>query len=429
MNTTREWTFLAVLGTAACALIFQGCDDSGEKEDNSQENTADACGDEVDNDGDGSTDCEDVECFAICEAAETYDGITQAYNGGRGRSFNSGWKFVLKDENNADDPDFDDSDWRDVDLPHDWSIELSFNRGSAGGSNNGYLDGGVGWYRKTFEVPAYSSSKRFLIQFDGVYMNGEVWINGKYLGIRPYGYSSFEYDITKYIDFGGTNVIAVRVDNNQPNSRWYSGSGIYRNVWLTKLHQVHIPSSGVTVTTPSVDDDAAEVEVVIDVESAASGTRSVTAVTTITDSEGEVVATKESDPFEIDADGTETVEQKLTVDSPTLWSTDSPNLYQVTVTLAVDGETVDTYVAPPRLSKSGIRSGHRILPERRKNEAPGGQHAPRPRRPRHGDQRPGHGAPSGDPQGHGGQCHPNVPQSAGAGVSRGLRSHGNSGPR
>ena len=127
-------------------------------------------------------------------------------------------------------------------LPHDWSIDARVQlRTRPGGSNNGFLDGGIGWYRKTFTVDQASSGQRILIEFDGVYMNSEVWINGTSLGTRPYGYSSFEYDLTPYVTFGGNNVIAVRVNNNQPNSRWYSGSGIYRNVWLTKLNPVHVP--------------------------------------------------------------------------------------------------------------------------------------------------------------------------------------------
>jgi hypothetical protein len=174
---------------------------------------------------------------------------TQAYNGSRGQEFNAGWKFNRGDVNGAEATGFDDSKWKSLDVPHDWSIELAFSSGSASGSSGGYLDGGIGWYRRTFTLDAAASGKQILIAFDGVYMNSQVWINGTSLGTRPYGYSTFEYDVTQYVKRdGGNNVVAVKVNNPQPNSRFYSGSGIYRNVWLTKLDPVHVPNSGVFVT-------------------------------------------------------------------------------------------------------------------------------------------------------------------------------------
>jgi len=149
-------------------------------------------------------------------------------------SFNSGWKFFLGDDKTASSPSFNDAAWRNLNLPHDWSIELPFDKDSPTGTGGGALPGGIGWYRKTFTISAVAKDKFIAIDFDGIYRNSEVWINGHYLGKRPYGYSSFQYDLSPYIKYGNDkNIIAIRVDNSQqPNSRWYSGSGIYRNVWL-----------------------------------------------------------------------------------------------------------------------------------------------------------------------------------------------------
>ncbi|TMC67455.1 MAG: glycoside hydrolase family 2, partial [Chloroflexi bacterium] len=149
-------------------------------------------------------------------------------------NFDHDWRFHLGDVAGAQAPAFADSGWRTLDLPHDWSIEGEFSEQNHAGVAGGALPGGVGWYRKTFTVPAADSGKVVFAEFDGVYRNSEVWINGQYLGKRPYGYSSFRYELTPNVRFGaGRNVIAVRVDNSQqPNSRWYSGSGVYRHVRL-----------------------------------------------------------------------------------------------------------------------------------------------------------------------------------------------------
>src|SRR5213078_1975419 len=161
-------------------------------------------------------------------------------------SFDRDWRFHLGDVPGAEQPAFDDSRWRRLDLPHDWSIEGAFSEQNPAGVAGGALPGGVGWYRKTFTVPARDSGKVVFVEFDGVYRNSEVWINGQYLGKRPYGYSSFRYELTPNVRFGaGRNVIAVRVDNSQqPNSRWYSGSGIYRHVRLVTTDPVHVDQWG-----------------------------------------------------------------------------------------------------------------------------------------------------------------------------------------
>jgi beta-galactosidase len=271
----------------------------------------------------------------------------QAYNGARGRSFNDGWKFHLGDVTGAQQTTFDDSSWRSLALPHDWSAELPFNKSSKAGSGGGLLDGGVGWYRKTFTLDDSYSARKVRIELDGVYMNSEVWINGTSVGTRPYGYSTFEYDLTPYVKVGAGNVIAVRVDNSsQPNSRWYSGSGIYRNVWLTSLNPVHFAFNGTFITTPSVSTSSAKVSIAADVENQSTTARSVTIATTIVDGSGTEVATDKTAVSNVVAGATSTFNQSLTVSNPHLWSIEDPYLYKVKVVLQVDGDSIDTYVVP-----------------------------------------------------------------------------------
>jgi beta-galactosidase len=161
-----------------------------------------------------------------------------------------GWRFHRGGALEAENPDFNDSDWRVIDLPHDWSIEdlpgtnSPYNRDAISQINGGFTTGGTGWYRKKINIAEHFKGNRIIIQFDGVYMNAEVWINGQSCGNHPYGYTSFWYDITDKIDIGKTNIIAVKVRNEGENSRWYSGSGIYRHVWLEILNPVHITHKG-----------------------------------------------------------------------------------------------------------------------------------------------------------------------------------------
>src|SRR6056297_710144 len=147
--------------------------------------------------------------------------------------FGQNWNFHLGDIKNAQQPEFNDRKWRSVDVPHDWSIEGKFSKDHPAGTGGGALPGGIGWYRKTFTLPNADSTNLVFVDFGGVYMNSEVWINGHFLGKSPYGYSSFRYELTPHLNANSENVLAVKVDNSQqPNSRWYSGSGIYRPVNL-----------------------------------------------------------------------------------------------------------------------------------------------------------------------------------------------------
>lgn len=259
----------------------------------------------------------------------------------RAIEFNAGWKFALINDSTAMSPDFDDSCWRVLDLPHDWAIEGTFDVNNPSGAGGGALPGGIGWYRKAFDYnPA--RGRKVYIDFDGAYMNVTVWLNGHLLGTRPYGYASFSYDLTPCLK-DGRNVIAVKVDNaEQPNSRWYSGCGIYRNVWLRTVSDSHIPKDGVRVSTVGN-------RVTVDTEIENPAKIRLTLTTEIIAPDGTVVAASAN---KLPAKAT-TCTQQLTVDNPQPWSTDSPNLYTVVCSLAdaKSGQVVDKYS-----TRTGFRS-------------------------------------------------------------------------
>ncbi len=266
----------------------------------------------------------------------------------QGRSvadFDKGWHFQLGDIKDGEKVDFKDSDWRVLNLPHDWSIEGTFSKENPASPEGGALPGGIGWYRKTFTIPATSKNKLIYIDFDGVYQKSDVWINGHHLGFRPNGYISFRYELTPYLNFGGKNTIAVKVDNSvQPNSRWYSGSGIYRNVWLVTTNKVAIDHWGTCITTPEVNDQLAKVNLQLKIK-VAPGTKSVLIKTTIYDGAGKAVGSKTSD-FALKVAHPDNViidEQSFSIAHPKLWSVDRPYLYKVVTSLSVAGKLLDQY--------------------------------------------------------------------------------------
>lgn len=229
------------------------------------------------------------------------------------QNFDNGWRFVLADSAQMSKTDYHDTHWRALNLPHDWAVEGDFLCSNPSGAGGGALPGGIGWYRKTFNLQK-KQGERYFIEFDGVYMNARVYINGKEVGYRPYGYSSFEYDITPYLT-AGRNVVAVRVDNSdQPNSRWYSGCGIYRHVWFTKTADVHVKHWGVHV----VANPDGRISVTADVES-----------------QGKAYKVRNQ---VFDAQGREV---GLKVRRPHLWSVDDPYIYKVRTQVLVGGKVVD----------------------------------------------------------------------------------------
>jgi len=260
-------------------------------------------------------------------------------------SMDPDWRFALGDPRGAEQPKFDDHTWRRVDLPHDWSIEGTPSRDAPGGGRVGYFPTGIGWYRKAFRLPAGAGGREAWLEFDGVYMNSDVWINGVHLGNRPYGYSSVAYDITKRL-VPGINVVAVRVDNSlQPNSRWYSGSGIYRHVWLTIVDRLHVPHWGVSVTTPQVDTTGAVIVVHTSIENYYAAGRNGVLRTRILDRQGRDVALTDA-TFSMAPSSRNEVEHRVRVKEAQLWSVDSPTLYTVRSEIVVAGRVVDVTTTP-----------------------------------------------------------------------------------
>lgn len=241
--------------------------------------------------------------------------------------FNFGWKFQLGDVLNAQLNDFDDSNWRTLDLPHDWSIEGSVKFKNPSGNDGGYFPAGIGWYRKSFHVAASQKDVNTTVYFEGVYMNSEVYINGKSLGIYPYGYTSFSYDLTPYLVYGKINTIAVKVDNSQQkNSRWYTGSGIYRNVWLVSKHNISVPKWGIGIKTENISAKVATVRLNTTIENKNSISEEVLVKTTIFDTAGTLIA-KSQQRLEISKLDKKSLETVMTVKNPKLWSPDNPSLY------------------------------------------------------------------------------------------------------
>ncbi len=259
-------------------------------------------------------------------------------------NFDHGWRFHLGDVTGAQAVAFNDSTWRKLDLPHDWSIEGDFSEQNPAGVGGGALPGGIGWYRKAFTVPAADKSKLVFIEFDGVYRNSEVWINGHSLGKRPYGYSSFRYELTPQLRFDARNVIAVRVDNSQqPNSRWYSGSGIYRHVRLVTTSPVHVDQWGTYVTTESVSAESSHVRIRTTIRNELHAARPLFPITTLYDSAGETVAVGIHDSLEIPADSVIELEDEFTIPDPTLWSVERPYLYRAVTRVTCRKSVCDDY--------------------------------------------------------------------------------------
>lgn len=265
---------------------------------------------------------------------------------GRNRTlFTEGWQFSLADSSiNASAASYSTDNWRTLDLPHDWSIEGEFSKDNPAGVGGGALPGGIGWYRKTFKLESVDSSKNIFIDFDGVYMNSEVWINGHYLGKRPNGYISFRYELTPYLKFGEENTIAVKVDNSvQPNSRWYSGAGIYRNVWLVKTNDVFVDHWGAKVTTPEVTESQAKVHIQLEIENR-SELNQVTISNTVVDQKGKTITSQaKAQSIEI---GSNQLNFDLDVKSPHLWSVNDPFMHKLVTTIESEEGVLDTYETP-----------------------------------------------------------------------------------
>jgi len=281
--------------------------------------------------------------------------------GARAYDFGPDWKFALVTAEGVTDPTgaydgaqqpgFDDSGWRVLDLPHDWSIELAPVDASYTANGNGFLPGGLGWYRKTFTLPRWMAGQRISVEFDGVYMNSAVYANGQLLGNHPYAYTGFSYDLTGLVHTDGStpNVIAVQASNQIPSSRWYSGSGIYRNVRIVVTDPVHIARHGTFITTPdaaaTVPDGYANVQVTTDIQNDSAAAATVIVALRARDSRGVVVAAG-SATVDVDAGATQTASTTLRVADPALWSVSDPALYTIQSDVSIAGRTTDSMTVP-----------------------------------------------------------------------------------
>lgn len=276
--------------------------------------------------------------------------------------FNDGWRFHLGDVPEAYAVGYDDSGWRELELPHDWAVEGDFSIDNPSGTGGGALPGGIGWYRKTFVAPENETDRVWRLEFDGVYMNSEVFVNGESLGVRPYGYISFGYDISPYLRWGEENVIAVRVDNaEQPNSRWYSGCGIYRNVWMLKTSELCIPSDGLFCYVASMDMNRidrtplARLNLDVKVKNCSDEQKWYRYGLAIKDAEGRTVCSSHytlTQPVSVNpGEEREHNWSDLQVPDPVLWDVDNPYLYTVIYSVYEDDSLVDEYQ-----QKIGIRT-------------------------------------------------------------------------
>lgn len=274
----------------------------------------------------------------------------------RKRNMDLDWRFVRDSIAGAEAEGFDDLSWRMVDLPHDFSIEDllgedtedqigPFSKQSPGGPSTGHVMGGTGWYRKRFTLSPEDHHKIVRIHFDGVYRESDVWLNGKHLGFHPNGYTPFYYDLTSYLNPAGEeNVLAVRVKNKGKNSRWYSGSGIYRHVWLTATEPVYIDTWGVAIATPEVSQDKATVKLNIRLRNANKVSKEVSVVTSLLDAENKVAAKTETKEHIIAGTGQSALAQTIHLSSPALWSLDKPKRYTAVISVLDKGKVIDQHV-------------------------------------------------------------------------------------
>jgi beta-galactosidase len=260
---------------------------------------------------------------------------------GDSKKINDNWKFMLQDIPDAQNTTYNDSKWQSVNVPHDWSVEGRLSSTLA--SCTGFLPGGIGWYRKTLNVPQAKRGEKVYLYFEGVYNRSEVFINGHSLGKRPNGYISFAYDATPFVKYGEDNTVAIRVDHSlSADSRWYTGSGIYRNVWLVYSNPVHIAQWGVYVY-PEVNKSTGILNVEVALENNSAVKTNLTVINELLTSDGKVVA-KNSQNVLVEANKENKIATKINVKNPKLWDLENPNLYQLKTTVLKDGKLIDKSV-------------------------------------------------------------------------------------
>lgn len=262
---------------------------------------------------------------------------------------NNDWKFILEDVKNGQETKLNVLNWQSVDLPHDWSVQQKLDPQNA--SCMGYLPGGIGWYRKNLHIPQSKQEEKVFLYFEGVYNRSKVYLNGFYLGTRPNGYMSFVLDATPYIKFGADNVLAVRVDRSRAaDSRWYSGSGIYRDVWLVYSNQVHIAPWGI-YAVPEIKNGIGKLKIEVEIENQSDKNENLIVQNTLFDPSGNIVSQNEED-ISVKANRNGTLNTELTINTPQLWSLETPSLYQLQTTVKKEGKQIE---------QSQLRTGFRTF--------------------------------------------------------------------
>lgn len=257
------------------------------------------------------------------------------------KNFDFDWRFILADQAEYAERDYNDQAWITVQLPHDWNIEQDFVREAGGAA--AYLPEGIGWYRKEFQLPASYQGKRISVLFDGIFQQSDVYINGRHLGFRPYGFCSIEYDLTPYLDFQGMNTIAVRVNTTGGRPRWYAGAGIYRHAWLQVVNPVHVATYGTYVTTPSVTKEKAKVQVATTLNNTTDKEQAVTVSQQIVDGTGKRIGKGCKQKFPLPANQSADLKQELELSAPQLWTLEQPNLYKMETVVRIGNKIVDVY--------------------------------------------------------------------------------------
>lgn len=287
-----------------------------------------------------------VSAITVSAAAQTQSRVTA--------SFDHDWRFLKGDIPGAEQNQFDDARWRQLDLPHDWSIEGPVDEKNPTGQGGGFMPSGVGWYRKHFTPSNDFRNRLVFVEFDGVMANSDVWINGFHLGNRPSGYVSFRYELTEHLNVGQDNVLAVRTDTSrEPASRWYTGAGIYRHVRLVSTDRIHISHWGTFVSTPQVSEKEAVVKVHAEVVNQSAAAKNVSLEVDLIDPNGKVIASRKTEPAEFAPNQTANLETEIRIERPQLWGVANGVLYKVVAKIRSDQKIVDDEIVP-----FGIREFH-----------------------------------------------------------------------
>lgn len=259
-------------------------------------------------------------------------------------NFDFDWKFTRSDHPRYAEENYNDAQWEEVSLPHDWNITMEFDR-KAGGSP-GFLPESTGWYRKTFKLPATCKNKTISILFDGIFHQSDVYINGQHLGFRPYGFCSIEYDLTPFLNPDRDNTIAVRVNCTGARPRWYAGSGIYRHAWLQAVNPIHIATYGTYITTPSVSDAKADLQIATTLINSTPKQQTITVSQRVLDNAGRQVAKSKDESTAVEANTTVDINQTFVLDNPIRWCLEKPYMYRMETTLKSGNKVIDSYTTP-----------------------------------------------------------------------------------